>query len=253
MGKTLGFGVPLLQRLAADLPEIADGTSDIRSRTSGVERWSRLLEPESSSGDEAAPAGSAQTGGRRSRSRRTSRRAEGRSPRVLVMVPTRELCVQVTRDLHDAAKYLDLSVTSVYGGRAYEPQIAALRAGVDLVVGTPGRLLDLANAGHLVLGGVSGLVLDEADEMLDLGFLPDIERVLGMLPDVKQTMLFSATMPGPDPDPGALVHGAADAHPRRTAGRERRRTRPPRSSSTARTRWTRSRCSRACCRPAAAA
>ena len=113
------------------------------------------------------------------------------------MVPTRELCVQVTRDLHDVGKYLGLSVTSVYGGRAYEPQIAALRAGVDLVVGTPGRLLDLANAGHLVLGAVSVLVLDEADEMLDLGFLPDIERVLGMVPAVKQTMLFSATMPDP--------------------------------------------------------
>ncbi len=195
MGKTLGFGVPLLQRLAADVPEIADGTSE-SAPESGVEPGVDA-EPESSSGDEAVPAGSAQTGGRRSRSRRKSRRAEGRSPRVLVMVPTRELCVQVTRDLHDAAKYLDLAVTSVYGGRAYEPQIAALRAGVDLVVGTPGRLLDLANSGHLVLGGVSGLVLDEADEMLDLGFLPDIERVLGMLPDVKQTMLFSATMPGP--------------------------------------------------------
>ena len=90
-----------------------------------------------------------------------------------------------------------LSVTSVYGGRAYEPQISALHAGVDLVVGTPGRLLDLANGGHLVLGGVKVLVLDEADEMLDLGFLPDMERVLAMVPTVKQTMLFSATMPGP--------------------------------------------------------
>jgi superfamily II DNA/RNA helicase len=113
------------------------------------------------------------------------------------MVPTRELCVQVTRDLHDAAKHLDLTVTAVYGGRAYEPQIAALTAGVDVVVGTPGRLLDLANSGHLVLGGVQVLVLDEADEMLDLGFLPDIERVLALVPDRKQTMLFSATMPGP--------------------------------------------------------
>jgi superfamily II DNA/RNA helicase len=113
------------------------------------------------------------------------------------MVPTRELCVQVTRDLHQVGKFLGLAVTSVYGGRAYEPQITALHNGVDLVVGTPGRLLDLANGGHLVLGGIKVLVLDEADEMLDLGFLPDMERVLAMVPTLKQTMLFSATMPGP--------------------------------------------------------
>ncbi len=152
MGKTLGFGVPLLQRLALDEAMVADGGGKL-------------------------PA--------------------GRAPRALVMVPTRELCVQVTRDLHQVGKYLGLSVTSVYGGRAYEPQISALHSGVDLVVGTPGRLLDLANGGHLVLGGIKVLVLDEADEMLDLGFLPDMERVLAMVPDVKQTMLFSATMPGP--------------------------------------------------------
>ncbi len=201
MGKTLGFGVPLLQRLAADLPANADAGADA-GVDAGVDAGADTVSTAASGpaasadADTDAPAEGRQAG-RRSRSRRPSRRAEGRAPRVLVMVPTRELCVQVTRDLHDAAKYLDLSVTSVYGGRAYEPQIAALRAGVDLVVGTPGRLLDLANAGHLVLGGITGLVLDEADEMLDLGFLPDIERVLGMLPDVKQTMLFSATMPGP--------------------------------------------------------
>jgi len=151
MGKTLGFGVPLLQRLAWD-----DGAKDENGTL-----------------------------------------AAGRAPRALVMVPTRELCVQVTRDLQGAAKYLGLSVTAVYGGRAYEPQIAALHSGADVVIGTPGRLLDLANGGHLQLGGIKVLVLDEADEMLDLGFLPDIEKVLGMVPAVKQTMLFSATMPGP--------------------------------------------------------
>jgi superfamily II DNA/RNA helicase len=139
-GKTLGFGVPLLQRLR--IP-----------------------------GDGVAQA--------------------------LVVVPTRELCVQVTRDLTDAAKYLGIRTVAVYGGHPYEPQIKALTAGVDLVVGTPGRLLDLAEQRHLVLGKVRGLVLDEADEMLDLGFLPDIERILGMVPQQRQTMLFSATMPAP--------------------------------------------------------
>src|SRR5579875_3604127 len=151
MGKTLAFGVPLLQRIT-DGKRPLDGT-----------------------------------------------------PRALVVVPTRELCLQVFDDLAGAAKYLTagtagerrLSVVSIYGGRPYEPQIEALRAGADVVVGTPGRLLDLAQQGHLRLGGLSVLVLDEADEMLDLGFLPDIERILRQIPDDRQSMLFSATMPTP--------------------------------------------------------
>lgn len=124
------------------------------------------------------------------------------TPRALVVVPTRELCLQVHSDLSLAAKYLTagdrkLSVVSIYGGRPYEPQIESLRKGADVVVGTPGRLLDLAQQGHLQLGGLNVLVLDEADEMLDLGFLPDIERILRQTPDTRQAMLFSATMPDP--------------------------------------------------------
>jgi superfamily II DNA/RNA helicase len=149
MGKTLAFGVPLLQRI----------TTDTERPLTGI-------------------------------------------PRALVVVPTRELCLQVSGDLATAAKYLTagerkLTVTSIYGGRPYEPQIEALQKGVDVVVGTPGRLLDLAQQGHLQLGGLSMLVLDEADEMLDLGFLPDIERILKQIPDERQAMLFSATMPDP--------------------------------------------------------
>ncbi|MFY9807457.1 MAG: DEAD/DEAH box helicase [Pseudonocardiaceae bacterium] len=142
-GKTLGFGVPLIQRITTgDI--VLDGT-----------------------------------------------------PRALVVVPTRELCLQVSADLAAAGRGLGIRVLSIYGGRPYEPQIKALTSGVDLVVGTPGRLLDLAEQRHLVLGKVRVLVLDEADEMLDLGFLPDIERILRMVPQQRQTMLFSATMPGP--------------------------------------------------------
>ncbi|MGH3674098.1 MAG: DEAD/DEAH box helicase, partial [Pseudonocardiaceae bacterium] len=142
-GKTLGFGVPLIQRIATGAIPL-DGT-----------------------------------------------------PRALVVVPTRELCLQVSADLTAAGRDLGVRVLAVYGGRPYEPQIKALTSGVDVVVGTPGRLLDLAEQRHLVLGKVRVLVLDEADEMLDLGFLPDIERILQMVPQQRQTMLFSATMPGP--------------------------------------------------------
>jgi len=122
---------------------------------------------------------------------RTSKKPTG-----LVVVPTRELAVQVAEDIKGAGAYLAARVLTVYGGRAYEPQIESLAAGTDIVVGTPGRLLDLANRKHLDLSGVRALVLDEADKMLDLGFLPDVERIVRLTPDTRQTMLFSATMPG---------------------------------------------------------
>jgi superfamily II DNA/RNA helicase len=117
------------------------------------------------------------------------------APRALVVVPTRELAIQVADDLRLAGAQLDVNTVTLYGGRAYEPQIDAL-ALVDIVVGTPGRLLDLTRQGHLKLGRVRMLVLDEADKMLDLGFLPDVERILQLTPAGRQTMLFSATMPG---------------------------------------------------------
>ena len=121
--------------------------------------------------------------------------SEPNAPRALVVVPTRELAIQVADDLRVAGARIGTSVVTLYGGRAYEPQIEAL-AGVDVVVGTPGRLLDLARQHHLRLGSVRHLVLDEADKMLDLGFLPDVERILQLTPPARQTMLFSATMPG---------------------------------------------------------
>ncbi|CAN2183001.1 SrmB Superfamily II DNA and RNA helicases [Candidatus Nanopelagicaceae bacterium] len=117
-------------------------------------------------------------------------------PQVLIVVPTRELCTQVTRDIEELASNRGIRTVAVYGGRAFEPQIEALQAGVEIVVGTPGRLLDLSRQGQLKLKEVSRLVLDEADEMLDLGFLPDVEKILSSTPNRAQTMLFSATMPG---------------------------------------------------------
>ncbi|MFM9495759.1 DEAD/DEAH box helicase [Streptomyces galilaeus] len=118
------------------------------------------------------------------------------APQALVVVPTRELCTQVTNDLLTAGKVRNVRVLAIYGGRAYEPQVEALKKGVDVVVGTPGRLLDLAGQKKLDLNHIRSLVLDEADEMLDLGFLPDVEKIINMLPVKRQTMLFSATMPG---------------------------------------------------------
>jgi superfamily II DNA/RNA helicase len=117
-------------------------------------------------------------------------------PQVLIVVPTRELCTQVTKDIEELASNRGIRTLAVYGGRAFEPQIEALQAGVEIVVGTPGRLLDLSRQGQLKLKEVSRLVLDEADEMLDLGFLPDVEKILSSTPNRAQTMLFSATMPG---------------------------------------------------------
>ncbi|MET9605707.1 DEAD/DEAH box helicase [Streptomyces sp. NPDC006512] len=150
-GKTLGFGLPLLERVVVP--------ADVEAGRATPEQLTD-------------------------------------APQALVVVPTRELCTQVTNDLLTAGKVRNVRVLAIYGGRAYEPQVEALKKGVDVIVGTPGRLLDLAGQKKLDLSKVKALVLDEADEMLDLGFLPDVEKIMGYLPVKRQTMLFSATMPG---------------------------------------------------------
>ncbi len=116
-------------------------------------------------------------------------------PQALIVAPTRELALQVSGDLALASKDLGLRVLTVYGGVGYDTQLDALKDGVDIVVGTPGRLIDLADRRALDLSHVHAVVLDEADEMLDLGFLPDVEKLLSKTPETRQTMLFSATMP----------------------------------------------------------
>ncbi|MET8292732.1 DEAD/DEAH box helicase [Streptomyces sp. NPDC005180] len=150
-GKTLGFGLPLLERVVVPA-DVEAGRAEPGQLTD--------------------------------------------APQALVVVPTRELCTQVTNDLLTAGKVRNVRVLAIYGGRAYEPQVEALQKGVDVIVGTPGRLLDLAGQKKLDLSHVKALVLDEADEMLDLGFLPDVEKIMNLLPAKRQTMLFSATMPG---------------------------------------------------------
>src|SRR6478672_6572495 len=146
-GKTLGFGVPMLNRVVPP----------------GEEAFESLARPG--------------------------------KPQALAVAPTRELAVQVASDLERAGRKRGVRVLTVYGGRAYEPQVEALKSGVEVVVGTPGRLIDLAKQGHLDLSQARTVVLDEADEMLDLGFLPDVETLMSLTPASRQTMLFSATMP----------------------------------------------------------
>ncbi|KAL2906844.1 DEAD-box ATP-dependent RNA helicase 3A chloroplastic [Bienertia sinuspersici] len=125
---------------------------------------------------------------------RISQRRSGRLPRVLVLAPTRELARQVEKEMKESAPYL--STVCVYGGVSYNAQQSSLSRGVDVVVGTPGRIIDLINSSSLKLGEVEFLVLDEADQMLAVGFEEDVELILEKLPTERQSMLFSATMPG---------------------------------------------------------
>jgi ATP-dependent RNA helicase RhlE len=120
-----------------------------------------------------------------------------RGARVLVLVPTRELAVQVAESFSTYGRHLSLSTTMIFGGVGQGNQVAALRRGVDTVVATPGRLLDLMEQGHVYLQDVETLVLDEADRMLDMGFINPIRRIISKLPARRQNLLFSATMPAP--------------------------------------------------------
>ena len=148
-GKTLGFGLPTIQRVV--------GRDD--------EGWADLEYPG--------------------------------APQALILVPTRELAIQVGEDLAIAAKLRNARVATLYGGVPIEPQAELLRRGLEVAVGTPGRIIDLYQQGFLNLKQVKIVVLDEADEMLDLGFQPSVEKILSYLPEDRQSMLFSATMPGP--------------------------------------------------------
>jgi ATP-dependent RNA helicase RhlE len=125
------------------------------------------------------------------------RGAPRKSTRVLVVVPTRELATQVAKSFSDYGVHLRPNVAVIFGGVGQNPQVRAMFGGVDVLVATPGRLLDLMGQGHVRLDGVEALVLDEADQMLDLGFLPDIKKILNAVPRQRQNLLFSATMPKP--------------------------------------------------------
>ena len=114
---------------------------------------------------------------------------------MLVLAPPRELALQIEESFRVYGRFLRINRAVVYGGVGQGPQVKALHAGVDVLVATPGRLLDLINQGHIRLGAVETLVLDEADRMLDMGFIPDVRRIVATIPARRQTLLFSATMP----------------------------------------------------------
>ncbi|MBS27439.1 MAG: DEAD/DEAH box helicase [Alphaproteobacteria bacterium] len=119
-----------------------------------------------------------------------------RHPRALVLAPTRELAIQIGEEFHGYGKFLHLRHVVIFGGVSQHPQVNKLRRGVDILVATPGRLLDLMEQGHINLGYIEHLVLDEADRMLDMGFIRDVRKIIAKLPEDRQSLLFSATMPG---------------------------------------------------------
>jgi ATP-dependent RNA helicase RhlE len=121
---------------------------------------------------------------------------ESGAPRALVLTPTRELAIQIDDSFRTYGRHLNLRSAAVFGGVGQKPQVAALARGLDILVATPGRLLDLCAQGFVRFDRLSVLVLDEADRMLDMGFLPDVQRIVSRLPQQRQTLLFSATMPG---------------------------------------------------------
>src|SRR6266478_4997396 len=153
-GKTAAFVLPILMQLAESKQTVMQAYNAARNRQSGSDR----------------------------------------GPRALVVAPTRELVVQIEENVRDYAKHIPLRMATVFGGVSERPQIEALRAGVDLVVATPGRLIDLMDQRVANLSGVEFLVLDEADRMLDMGFLPPIRRIVKALPQKRQTLMFSASL-----------------------------------------------------------
>ena len=189
-GKTAAFAIPILIRMKA------------------LASWdpaAHAPEPEEAQGGDESPAAGGDTFAERSRRRRRRGRAplhahspapqsEKRLVRALILTPTRELCVQNEESFRAYGKYLDLRFLAVYGGVRIDRQLKKLHSGVDIVIATPGRLLDHMNRHTIDLRGVEFLVLDEVDRMFDMGFIQDVRKIMSKIPEQRQTLLFSATL-----------------------------------------------------------
>lgn len=217
-GKTAAFAIPILQLLHQEKQEkqkkreqqkLENPETNSEEGTSASEAVV-LDEKSAETAQPSAPP--SQEGGFRHGDQRDDRRGRGRrrkpgAPppeagavpvdpiRALILTPTRELALQIEESFLAYGKNLPLNIAVVYGGVSQATQTAALKKGVDILVATPGRLLDLVEQRYVNLHHIRLFVLDEADRMLDMGFAPDVKRIIGMLPKIRQTMLFSATMP----------------------------------------------------------
>ncbi|PXV56210.1 ATP-dependent RNA helicase RhlE [Dyella jiangningensis] len=188
--ESLGLGPALLRALAeqgyaeptpiqaAAIPVVLEGGDLLAAAQTGTGKTAAFSLPLLHRLSQTAPAGT-------------------RRPRALVLTPTRELAAQVHDNLRDYGKHLRISSTTIFGGVSMGPQMQALRRGVDIVIATPGRLIDHMQQRSIDLSGIDVLVLDEADRMLDMGFLPALKRILAALPKQRQTLLFSATFAPP--------------------------------------------------------
>jgi ATP-dependent RNA helicase RhlE len=176
-GKTAAFAIPILQTLWEE---------KLRNRAGQAPQTEQA----------ASPAGEKELPRRKDRrGRRHGKPQENRAIRALVLTPTRELALQIDECFTDYGKYTGLKHTAIFGGVKQGPQTDKLQRGIDILIATPGRLLDLIGQGEISLDGLTHFVLDEADRMLDMGFIPDIRRLLPRLPEKRQTLFFSATMP----------------------------------------------------------
>jgi ATP-dependent RNA helicase RhlE len=176
-GKTAAFALPTLQRILASIAR------ELQSRPANAQQTEVAAERPRRD--------------RRDRNRQSSNPAARRKTRTLVLAPTRELASQIAASFAAYGKFTALRHAVIYGGVSQVNQVKALQHGVDIIIATPGRLLDLMNQGHVDLKHVEILILDEADQMLDMGFIPDIRRIIARVPQQRQTLMFSATMPEP--------------------------------------------------------
>ena len=185
-GKTAAFALPTIHRILASLQAERDAVAKANGQPTGQPA------PADSQDDRQNGSRADRRAGRHQPARKPQAR---RKTRTLVLAPTRELVSQIAASFVAYGKHTALRHAVIYGGVGQGPQVKALQHGSDVIIATPGRLLDLMNQGHVDLSKIETLILDEADQMLDMGFIPDLRRIISKVPKQRQTLMFSATMP----------------------------------------------------------